>query len=69
LITPTILGEYYRSLHSSHQDIHIWMKSITKEHCSLHYTCWRNCSSTTNMKLTTTQQHGLCYLFVLWFKQ
>ena len=34
------------------------MKSITTKPCTLRYTYRRNCSSTTKMKLTTTQQDG-----------
>jgi hypothetical protein len=32
------------------------MKSVTTKPCSLHYTYRRNCSSTTKMKLSATQQ-------------
>ena len=43
----------------SHQDMHIHkMKSITRKHCSLHYTYRRNCSSTRKTKLTATHKDG-----------
>jgi len=48
-------------LHETHEDMHIYkMKSVTRTRSSLRYTYMyiRNYSSTTKIKLTTTQQAG-----------
>jgi hypothetical protein len=44
-------------LHETHQDMHTCkIKSVTMKRCNSRYTYIRNCSSTIEMKHTTTQQ-------------